>query len=330
MASYAEPPYTATMPSQDFPLYSEFMPTTESYMPAASWDASYNTTSYDSHSSINAYAQPSRQQEYQYSFDATAKTNYHHYSPVESPNSGSQTFDNNPPHLSTSSESGASVSSSTMGSPSLNPPQYAESTWPPIEANGLGIGQEVLEKTAFIQDSFATTGFDYESVVATDKLPGCVGESNQISSDKRVSALAFPFVPRPLPSSAPGERTRDEQKDSVSQSNMTSHNVFKSPTTPASALLPTPFSSPSVYRKDFFKQSMPSPVSYKPRRNSLLSNEVFPEDPASQPTPTSASPSTPQSAVQPNGHFLPSMTTCSFPSQSIIFFSFTSDPFFSP
>lgn len=160
--------YPASM-SQDFTLYSshqdqqlEFVPSTgQPFMTSNAFDMDPAFTASFDHVSMPAFSEAPRPQELAFHYDGIAqgvKANYQ-YTPHGSPQSASHTFEQ-PPVLSASSESGASVSSSAMGSPHLNP-QYNE-PWNPM-VNGLGL--------PIVQNS---TGFEYEGLVAADKNPGCV------------------------------------------------------------------------------------------------------------------------------------------------------------
>jgi hypothetical protein len=152
-----------------------------------------------------------RPQDLQFHYDGIAQgvKPYQFHTPVGSPHSTSHSFHEQPPVLSASSESGASVSSSAMGSPT----HYNE-TWNPM---GLGL----------------TSTFEYPGMIASEK--SFVGESTVLSTSSSSSTfLASPTTP------------------------LTEGNVFKTPSTPASA-------------KWSFARSIG-------RRNSLLSCEVRPGD----------------------------------------------------
>lgn len=166
-------PYPASMP-QDFELYPhqesqyEFVPTSQPYLPSNyPVDPSFSTP-YEP-VSMPAMSDAPRPQELQFHYDGIAqgvKPNYH-YSPHGSPHSATHSFEQ-PPVLSASSESGASVSSSTVGSPSLHP-QYND-PWNPV-THGLGLPLH------------GGAGFEYEGLV-TDKVSGCVGKSLKASLHK--------------------------------------------------------------------------------------------------------------------------------------------------
>lgn len=92
-------------------------------------------------------AEAPRPQDLQFHYDAIAQgvKPFQYQTPNGSPNSSSHSFQDQPPILSASSESGASVSSSAMHSPSLAP-QFNE-PWNPM---GLGL----------------TSGFEYPGIIA--------------------------------------------------------------------------------------------------------------------------------------------------------------------
>ncbi|KAF2279155.1 zinc finger-containing protein [Westerdykella ornata] len=154
-------PYSGNMP-HDFDLYApqeqyEFVPTSQAFLPSNySMDPSFSTP-YEP-VDMAPMPEPLTSQELQQHYDAIAQgvKPAYQYTPQASPSTPSQTFEQ-PPVLSTSSESGASVSSSNMPSPSLNP-QYTE-PWNPM-ANGLGL--PILQ---------STPGFEYEGLVA-EKVTG--------------------------------------------------------------------------------------------------------------------------------------------------------------
>lgn len=183
-------PYTTANMPHDFELYSnqeqqlDFLPTSQPFLPS---------TSYPMDPTFNGAFEP---QDLQFHYDGIAqgvKATFQQYtSPMASPHSTSNSFQEQPPVLSASSESGASVSSSAMGSPS----QFNE-PWNPLSTS-LGL----------------TQGFEYPGMVEAVKVPGCVGESNSISSKPESFSSALSATPTSGPSHA---------------------NVFRSPATLASA-----------------------------------------------------------------------------------------------
>ncbi|KAF2747504.1 zinc finger-containing protein [Sporormia fimetaria CBS 119925] len=161
MVEYQQP--FATSMSHDYDVYPtqeqhfDYVPTSQAYLPSGyDMDPAFST-SYEP-VGIPAMTEGPRPQELQFHYDGIAqgvKPGFE-YTPHGSPHSVSHSFEH-PPVLSASSESGASVSSSNMPSPSLNP-QYGEQ-WNPM-ANGLG--HPMLH---------TTSGYEYEGIV-TDKIPG--------------------------------------------------------------------------------------------------------------------------------------------------------------
>jgi hypothetical protein len=177
-------PYPAATMSNDFELYSnheqqlEYLPTSQPFLASTTYtmDPAFNA-SYDHMAPL---AEAPRPQDLQFHYDGIAqgvKAPFQQYiSPAGSPNSTTHSFHEQPPYLSASSESCASVSSSAMGSPSLNP-QFSES-WNPM-GNALG--------------------YEYPGIAEPLKGPGYVGELAMLSSHVNSSrSLTFP----PMPSSA--------------------------------------------------------------------------------------------------------------------------------
>jgi len=151
MVDYAQ--YTPNM-AHDFELYSnpqeqhlEFHHN-QPYVPASTYAMEHAFSApFDPMATL---ADLQRPQDLQYHYDAIAQgvKPYQYQTPAGSPHSTSHSFHEIPPVLSASSESGASVSSSAMGSPSLVP-QFNES-WHTL---GLGV----------------SSGYDYSGMVAADK-----------------------------------------------------------------------------------------------------------------------------------------------------------------
>lgn len=172
MVDFVPYPNNPNMP-HDFPLYSnedqqlDFIPPNHHYLPSNAYhmDPTFNP-SFDPLSSLSETPRP---QDLQFHYDGIAqgvKPSFHQYaSPMASPHSTSNSFQEHPPVLSASSESCASVSSSAMGSPS----QFNE-PWNPLAA-GLGL----------------TSGFEYPAMVESVKLPGCVGEFHLSSAPSTFS-----------------------------------------------------------------------------------------------------------------------------------------------
>ncbi|KAK8158366.1 hypothetical protein BC567DRAFT_244673 [Phyllosticta citribraziliensis] len=171
------------------------------------------------------------------------------YSPVASPASAAQSFDVCPPHLSSASESGASVhstSSSAQASPSMNQ-QFAE-PWSVLgQGLGLGPGLEMPE--------FASCGFEYDTMVATDKISGCVDPNliNPFQSSAQFTTSPYPdfatpslpyqgFVEQP-PSPAPSNQS--VHSHSVSDSRRFKTSGSQSPYLHNNAFQPYPAYNPA-------------------------------------------------------------------------------------
>jgi hypothetical protein len=195
------------MPHHDFELYSAQEPqldfNNQHYMPSTyivdpAFSASYEPVTMPALSEL-----PPRPHDLQSYYDGIAqgvKPSFQ-YSPHGSPHSISHSFQDQPPILSASSESSASVSSSNTGSPSLNP-QYNE-PWNHM-THELGL----------------SSGYEYNGMVVTDKAPGCVGESTKVPSKFESS---FPIASPKTPV-LPSPRIEGLQTP-----------LFISPVTPASA-----------------------------------------------------------------------------------------------
>ena len=206
MASFSE--YHHPIPaseSNDFVLYS----TQETYPDLMPTSHPYNTNPYLN--STGAGFEPFSIQSFSstpyqpadFSFAAASapqapKGNYQPHTPAESPtNSANNSFDIQPPNLSSTSDSGASVqstSSSAMGSPSLNPSNYVQEPWSTLgQGLGLGVAPGIVQPDQLGQEHFGTSGLEYDPLLGHDKIPGCVGESPSISSPQRsLQPTSFP------------------------------------------------------------------------------------------------------------------------------------------
>jgi hypothetical protein len=165
-------PYTTANMPHDFELYShqeqqlDFLPTSQPFLPSASYPmdptfgGAFDPNDLQFH--YNGIAQ-----------GVKASFQQQYASPMASPHSTSHSFHEHPPVLSASSESGASVSSSALGSPS----QFNDS-WNPLSA-GLGL----------------TPAFEYPGMVEPVKVPGCVGESTSVPSSLESFSSACPATP---------------------------------------------------------------------------------------------------------------------------------------
>ncbi|KAK4979488.1 hypothetical protein LTR66_010486 [Elasticomyces elasticus] len=188
MMSYAEYPHAMPLHDNDFPLfpqYSDYTATSQAYIPTNTYqEPGFPASAYGSYAAHHNFP---GQQLHNFSFNVHnvaqgQKAAFNPHSPLYSPtNSASNSFDFQPPVLSSTSDSGASVQSalsSAMGSPSLNAQNSAD--WP--SSTGLGISLNIVNPDSFARDPFATTSFEVESLLAQDKDLGCVGESGELSS----------------------------------------------------------------------------------------------------------------------------------------------------
>lgn len=171
MVDYAYPP---TM-HHDFELYSheqeqqlQYLPSSQSYLPSSTYSMEQSFSAPFNH--MLPLVEAPRPQ---YSYEHLAQANklaqqYNYHSPSGSPHSTLNSFQDQPPVLSASSESGASASSSALGSPSITP-QFEMEAWNPM---GL------------------TSGFEYPAMVAVEK--SFVGESIVLTVTGHLSYLLPP------------------------------------------------------------------------------------------------------------------------------------------
>jgi hypothetical protein len=295
MAGHSFDPYSQETSYSDFPQTSQAYPVSSSYMDVP-FSAALNPLD-----SYSAFSEMPRSQDFPY-LDSSSGIK-HTYSPA-----ATEAEQMMPPQLTASSESGASVqstSSSAMGSPHLHP-QYQQHPEPwnhLLPGQGLGLNSQEI----FTRDPFFTSGMDQETVMATDKIPGFVGESPASSSTSQ-SGFSFAFsssAPSPTvaaqssPTSFFMDRTRHLPSPPVLKSQMEptmlrsidafyqspkNNDGFKSPGMPASARLPSSrMTSPIATYHDQRQRSLGGADMSKPRRNSLLSHQLFP--PATTPPP---------------------------------------------
>ena len=189
------------------------------------------------------------------------------------------------PRLTASSESGQSTSSSAMGSPQLAAQFVQHEPWNPlISGQSLGMAHD-MSSDIFTREPFYTSSMEQESIMAT-KIPGFIGESsNNLLSSHFNQAASLPIgstiagqlyhpgnscpyfvdrsrqLPAPMPLRSPAVPILLSQH---SQNRL--DGGFKSPGLPASAT--QPLHRPMVY---------PDPRQQRQgRRNSLLSNQIYP------------------------------------------------------
>ena len=233
-----------------------------------------------------------------------------------------------PPQLSTASESGASVSSSNMGSPSLNPNFVGES-W----ATGLGLAPSIVQPESFGQDAFAAAALEQDVMISADKHQGCVGESqtalsaaSQPFSSSRfsssfVSPLRSSHVGRPqgrtsdapsprqlgVTASSPIPAAHPERRSSAISVTGSHAGTFKVPASPANARFAVPLArtSSSPQLNDGAKSAafFATSPELRRRRPSLLSNQIWPpptpppDHHITMPSPPSRSTSSPMPSV---------------------------------
>lgn len=336
MATFAE--YSsnnmASNTTSDFPLFAyNEMWNDQNYQSYP--DQSYmDTTSFDGYPSMPAYNQPNQ---YAYGSHATFQQKPHgHGDAYTSPShSAAPSFDlQQPPVLSSTSDSGASAPStisSAMGSPSIQP--QATNAWMP--QNNMGMLPDIVHPDSLSHDIFASTSFDIETIPVTDK--GCVGELNAISSFQRPQS-AFPFNPSinrvptyparstaisaqevsstQAPTAMPGASNAlatnlplaitPPDRDSMSPND----NFFKSPTTPASATSPVLERVKGKRKSSFVHNALKRPRGSSPLTQAMSYSEAdLPARPHA-PLPTFPSPFFSQSG----GYFVPPLeSSCPFP-----------------
>lgn len=175
MVDYA---YPQTM-HHDFELYAQeqeqqqlqYMSSTQPFLPSSTYSMEPSfSASYEHMMPLVEAPRP------QYSYDQLAQEHkfaqqYNYHTPSGSPNSTFNSFQDQPPILSASSESGASASSSALGSPSITP-QFEMESWNPM--------------------AMMTSGLEYPAIIANEKT--FIGES------VLHSAIATPSISSPTPS----------------------------------------------------------------------------------------------------------------------------------
>ncbi|KAK1068398.1 hypothetical protein LTR74_005688 [Friedmanniomyces endolithicus] len=195
MATYSQyPQHSMSLENDnDFPLFPYGWTQDQTFLPTSTFDDhSYiYPTAPDSFTAQHTYAHSG------YDQSAFISESYHpikdhlqapgsSYSPS---NSASRSFDfQNPPMLSSTSDSGASGQSATssgMNSPSLQP-QQSES-W--SQQTNMDMIPGIVHHDSLVQDIFATTGLDLDPILVTDK--GCVGELLNFSSSQQPQSSSF-------------------------------------------------------------------------------------------------------------------------------------------
>jgi hypothetical protein len=248
-------PYPTAAMSNDFELYSnheqqlDYLPTSQPFLASTSYtmDPAFSAP-YDH---MAPMVEAPKAQDLQFHYDGIAqgvKAPFQQYiSPAGSPHSTTHSFHEQPPHLSASSESCASVSSSAIGSPSLNP-QFSES-W-----NTMG----------------NTLGYEYPSIAEPFKGPGYVGESLPLSS--HVNSSSFTTAPSMSSSattnnyvfktpSTPASAKRANQWSSENSRKERTHNICG-----ASSQSSLPVNSP-FFSSQASSFSLASPIAFHSRHS---------------------------------------------------------------
>jgi hypothetical protein len=209
-------PYQSNM-HHDFELYSnnheqpmDFPLTHQPYLPASTYNMEQTFSApFDP---MMPLAEVQRPHELQYHYDAIAQGVQFH-TPAGSPHSTSHSFHEQPPVLSASSESGASVSSSAMGSPT----HYSDS-WNPM---GLGL----------------TSSFEYPGMTASEKT--FVGESSvSFTVSSSTSSIVSPTTPIFKTPVTPASANWSSIRSSGRRNSLLSHVVRSCDVTPASCSHP--------------------------------------------------------------------------------------------
>ncbi|KAK3643335.1 hypothetical protein LTR56_010291 [Elasticomyces elasticus] len=178
MTTYAEyqQQTMASNENNDFQLFPYTWTGEQTYLPTTTYDDQgyiYSTAS-DSYAAQQAYAHPVQDQ-FTFNTDSFQPSKNHLQAPgsTYSPaNSASHSFDfQNPPMLSSTSDSGASVQSAT--SSGMNSPHQQSNDW--SQQTNMNMLPGIVHHDNVAQDLFATTGLDYETIPVTDK--GCVDPS---------------------------------------------------------------------------------------------------------------------------------------------------------
>ncbi|KAK0938318.1 hypothetical protein LTR29_010076 [Friedmanniomyces endolithicus] len=298
MATYSEyPQHSMSLEhDNDFPLFPYGWTQDQSYLP---------TSTFDDHSHIYPTAPDSFAAQHAYAHSVYDQSAFipESYEPIKdhlqapgssySPsNSASRSFDfQNPPMLSSTSDSGASGQSATssgMNSPSIQPQQ--SNSWG--QQTNMEMIPGIVHHDSLVQDMFATTGLEYDPILVTDK--GCVGELLNFSSSQQPQSSSFlapSFSSYSFPQTAQSTGTCDYwitnptigamgmrptratlgpqlQISNTVEAASPKDSVFRSPTTPASATATSPVLERLKGRR---KASNTSPAPKRARGSSPLS-----------------------------------------------------------
>jgi len=237
-------PYPSNM-HHDFELYSnnqeqqmEYPLTSQPFLPASTYgmDQTFSAP-YDP---MGPLAEAQRPHDLHFHYDAIAQgvKPFQFHTPAGSPHSTSHSFHEQPPVLSASSESGASVSSSTMGSPT-----HFNEPW-----NTVGLG--------------FTSGFEYPGMIATEKT--FVGESTVSSTvAPSSSSVIFSAPSRSETNTFKTPNTPASANWSLSRSNRRSNSLLSHVVRPCGVMHPT--ASP-VYTSPYPSQSLESSCRFPMQR----------------------------------------------------------------
>jgi hypothetical protein len=225
----------------DYPVASQpFLPTS-TYGMDQTFNAPYDPMAH--------MAEAPRQHDLHFHYDAIAQGVQFH-TPAGSPHSTSHSFHEQPPVLSASSESGASVSSSTMGSP----PHFNE----PWNTVGLGF----------------TSGFEYPGLIAPEKT--FVGESTFSSTTaSSSSSVVSPTIPQSernvfkTPAN-PASANWSSARSSARRNSLLSH-VVRPCDVPATC---SPSVQSSLYQSQSLESSCWYPSAINPKVSRLEANMV--------------------------------------------------------
>ena len=192
----------------DFELYSreqeqlQYLPTTQPFLASSTYSMEQSFSApYEHMLPLVEAPRP------QYSYDQLAQQHklaqqYNYHSPSGSPHSTLNSFQDQPPILSASSESGASASSSALGSPSITP-QFEMESWNPM--------------------AMMTSGLEFSTIIAPEK--SFVGESMVSSATATSFTYSTPhhssnaFIPPTTPASASWSSSRSNLQGNFTLSN---------------------------------------------------------------------------------------------------------------
>lgn len=205
------------MQHHDFELYTheqeqqlQYLPTTQSFLPSSTYGMEQSFSApFDHTFPLVEAPRP------QYTYEQLAQGHklaqqYNYHSPYGSPHSTLNSFQDQPPVLSASSESGASASSSALGSPSVTP-QFEMEAWNPMAmmTSRFEFPTTVAEQKSFIDPNviqpftFApqspfpdiqTTQADYFTVVEQPASPAPSHLSAQSPRPQIKRGSASPFL----------------------------------------------------------------------------------------------------------------------------------------